>query len=253
MSAQPTLDGRVVLVTGAGSGIGRACAERLARQGASVMVADRDEVGGREAVAAITAAGGTARFAALDVASEDSVRSCVAATLEAFGRLDGAINSAGVDQAAKPIHAIDAAEWARGIGVNLTGMFYCLKHQVPALLESGGGAIVAVSSAAAVKGLSNSGDYCASKAGVLGLVRAAAVDYAEQGVRINALLPGASDTPLARRSAAANPILAQTLRVPMMRTSSPDEIAAAAVWLVSPDSSYVTGASICVDGGMTIA
>jgi NAD(P)-dependent dehydrogenase (short-subunit alcohol dehydrogenase family) len=253
MSVQASPGHRVVLVTGAASGIGRACAERLAREGASVMLADRDEQGGQAAAVAIAGAGGRAQFFALDVASEDSVRGCVAATLEAFGRLDGAINSAGVDQAAKPIHEIDAAEWGRGLGVNLTGMFYCLKHQIPALLDSGGGAIVAISSAAAVKGLLNSGDYCASKAGVLGLVRAAAVDYAEQGVRVNALLPGASDTPLARRSAAANPTLATTLRVPMMRTSSPDEIAAAAVWLVSPDSSYVTGASISVDGGMTIA
>lgn len=245
---------RVILVTGGGSGIGRASAERLAREGAAVMVADRDEAGGRAAVEAITGAGGIARFAVLDVSDEANVRAVVAATLDAFGRLDGAINSAGVPQAAKPVHEIEAAEWGVSLGVNLTGMFYCLKHQIGAMLgNEGGGAVVAISSAAAVKGLMHSADYCAGKAGILGLVRGAAVDYAERGIRVNALLPGASDTPLARRSSAANPALKGTIRVPMMRMSSPDEIAAAAVWLVSPDSSYVTGAQICVDGGMTIA
>ncbi|WP_157220684.1 SDR family NAD(P)-dependent oxidoreductase [Flavisphingomonas formosensis] len=245
---------RVLLVTGGASGIGRASAQRLAKDGAAVMVADRDETGGVATVEEIAAAGGIARFTALDVSDEENVRASIAATLDAFGRLDGAINCAGVAQAAKQTHAIEASEWALTLAVNLTGMFHCIKHQIAAMLDqTGGGAIVAVSSAAAVKGLLNSADYCASKAGILGLVRGAAVDYAEQGIRINALLPGASDTPLAHRSSAANPALKGMLRVPMMRMSSPDEIAAAAVWLVSPDSSYVTGASICVDGGMTIA
>lgn len=246
-------DPRVILVTGGGSGIGRACAERLAREGCSVMVADRDADGGRDTVSAIAAVGGTARFTLLDVADEASVVASVAATTDAFGRIDGAINSAGVPQTAQAVHRLDAEDWLRVIGINLNGMFYCLKHQIAAMLETGGGAIVAISSAAALKGLLNSADYCASKAGILGLVRGAAVDYAEQGIRVNALLPGGSDTPLAHRSSASNPALAGTLRVPMMRMSSPAEIAAAAVWLVSPDSSYVTGASLSVDGGMTIA
>nr|WP_047168134.1 SDR family oxidoreductase [Sphingomonas sp. Y57] len=246
-------DPRVMLVTGGGSGIGRACAERLAREGCSVMVADRDADGGRDTVSAIAAVGGTARFTLLDVADEACVVASVAATTDAFGRIDGAINSAGVPQTAQPVHRLDAEDWLRVIGINLNGMFYCLKHQIAAMLETGGGAIVAISSAAALKGLLNSADYCASKAGILGLVRGAAVDYAEQGIRVNALLPGGSDTPLAHRSSASNPALAGTLRVPMMRMSSPAEIAAAAVWLVSPDSSYVTGASLSVDGGMTIA
>jgi NAD(P)-dependent dehydrogenase (short-subunit alcohol dehydrogenase family) len=244
---------RTIMVTGGGSGIGRACAERLARDGCAVVVADRDADGGRATVEAIAAAGGDARFVAVNVGNENSVATAVAFAIEAYGRIDGAINSAGIPQAARPVHQLDAADWSRVISVNLTGMFYCLKHQIAAMLETGGGAIVAISSAAALKGLLNSADYCASKAGILGLVRGAAVDYAEQGIRVNALLPGGSDTPLAHRSSASNPALAGTLRVPMMRMSSPDEIAAAAVWLVSPDSSYMTGASIAVDGGMTIA
>ncbi|MHA3791177.1 SDR family oxidoreductase [Sphingomonas sp. YL-JM2C] len=244
---------RTILVTGGGSGIGRACAERLARDGCSVMVADRDVEGGQATVAAIAATGGDARFTALDVTDEASVIAAVNAAVAAYGRIDGAINSAGIPQTAQPVHALGADDWHRVLTVNLTGMFYCLKHQIAAMLETGGGAIVAISSAAALKGLLNSADYCASKAGILGLVRGAAVDYAEQGIRVNALLPGGSDTPLAHRSSASNPALAGTLRVPMMRMSSPAEIAAAAVWLVSPDSSYVTGASISVDGGMTIA
>lgn len=244
--------GMSVLITGGGSGIGQAAATLLGANGAAVTVADIDDAGARAVAAAIEAAGGRAQPVHLDVTVEDSVSRCVAAAVAAFGGLDGAINSAGVPQAAKPVHELTHDEWERCNGVNYRGMFYCIKHEVAAMLGRGG-AIVAVSSAAADKGLFNSADYCASKAGVTGLVRAAAVDCAELGIRVNALLPGATATPLAARSSASNPKLKGTLRVPMLRMASPEEIAAVAIWLLSDDASYVTGASIAADGGMGIA
>lgn len=244
--------GKSVLVTGGGSGIGRAAAAALGRIGARVAVADVEFAAARAAADDVLAAGGRAIALHMDVSREESVRQGVAASVDAFGGLDGAINSAGVPQAAKPVHELTHEEWEFCNGVNYRGMFYCVKHEVAAML-GGGGAIVAVSSAAATKGLFNSADYCASKAGVTGLVRAAAVDCAELGIRVNALLPGATATPLAARSSASNPKLKGTLRVPMARVASPDEIAAVAIWLLSDDASYVTGASIAADGGMGIA
>jgi len=187
----------------------------------------------------------------MDVTDAASVRAAVEAAVAAFGPLDGAINSAGVPQPGAPLHELEDADWDGCVDINLRGMFLCLKHQVRAMLDRGG-AIVAVSSAAAVKGLINSSAYCASKAGILGLIRSGAADYASRGVRINAILPGATATPLATRSSAANPKLAQTLSVPIGRMADPDEVAAAAVWLISPDASYVTGAALAVDGAMTL-
>ena len=245
--------GKSVIVTGGGSGIGAATARLLARQGWRVTVADRDVAGGTATTDAIVAEGGTAQFVATDVAEEDSVRALVAQAVAAYGHLDAAINSAGVGQRGQPIWELDAAAWDRGLDINLRGMFLCLKHQIAAMLPQGAGAIVAVSSAAATKGLISSADYCAAKAGVTGLVRAAAVDCAPRGIRVNALLPGATMTPLAERSSAETPGLAGTLRVPVERMASPEEIAGTAAWMISDAASYVTGASIAADGGLSIA
>jgi len=244
-------DGRSVLVTGGASGIGAAAARLRAAKGARVTIADRDEPLGH-ALAEDLSKSGAAQFVQCDVADEESVRAAVAAAVAAYGKLDGAINCAGVPQAAKPVHEVSAAEWDFCVGINLRGMFLCVKHEVAAMLGNGG-AIVAISSAAAEKGLFNSADYCASKAGILGLVRAAAVDCAERNIRVNALLPGATATPLAFRSRESNPKLAGTLRVPMNRMAEPEEVAAAAIWLLSAEASYITGASIAADGGMAIA
>lgn len=243
--------GRSAIVTGGASGIGQACAMQLAAGGWRVTVSDRDGEEAERVADAIRAAGGEALALCTDVSAEEQVKAAIDQAVEAFGGLHAAINCAGVHQTGRETHELDAESWSRVIAVNLTGMFYCFKHQISAMLESGGGAIVGVSSAAAIKGLVNSADYCASKAGITGLTRAAAVDYADRGLRINALLPGATDTPLAKASQKANPKIVGTLSVPMQRMASPDEIAASAVWLVSDSASYITGACISADGGLS--
>jgi NAD(P)-dependent dehydrogenase (short-subunit alcohol dehydrogenase family) len=249
MSAQ-----RSVLVTGGASGIGKAVAIGLGRAGYAVTVVDRDIEAGAAVVAELIAGGARAHFVQADISDEDSVRSAVDSAVSAYGRLDAAINSAGVAQAGKSLHELELSEWDQCNDINLRGMFLCMKHEIRAMLASGnGGAVVAISSAAAVKGLIDSAAYCASKAGVTGLVRGAAIDYAQQGIRINALLPGATETPLAARSSASNPRLAGSLTVPVGRMAQPEEIAAAAIWLASEQASYITGACLSADGGLAIA
>ena len=217
-----------------------------------MTIADRNPAG-EDIAAAIRAEGGEACFIATDVTEEASVRALVAGALAAHGALHGAINSAGIAGCSRPIHEIELADWDRLHAINLRGMFLCLKHQVAAMWEQRAGSIVAVSSAAALKGLPWSSDYCGSKAGIDGMVRGAAMDCAEQGIRINALLPGPTLTPLAVGSSNANPALAKTRIRPMERVADPIEIARAAVWLVSDEASFVTGIAMPVDGGMVIA
>ena len=240
------------IVTGGASGIGKACVELLISSGWTVTIADRDH-SGEAIVKGIEAPNGQIRFAATDVSDADSVRSLVAGHMDVFGSLEGAINCAGIVGVSKPIHEIEPAEFDRVHAVNLRGMFLCIKYQASAMLSNGAGAIVAISSAASVKGLPWSSDYCSSKAGIDGLVRGAAMDYADQGIRINAVLPGATMTPLAMNSTNANPALAKTRTRPMERMAEASEIAAAAVWLISDQASFVTGIAMPVDGGMTIA
>lgn len=244
---------KTAIVTGGGSGIGAATAILLAQENWRVMVADIDEVGGQNIADSIRNMGGVADFMATNVMHEDGVSALVEATLAKFGQLDAAVNSAGVGQRGQSIWELDADAWDHCQEINLRGMFLCIKHQAAAMIGQGSGAIVAISSAAATKGLINSADYCAAKAGVTGLVRGAAMDCAPHNIRVNALLPGGTDTPLAHRSSASTPGLAGTLRVPMNRMADPCEIAATAAWLVSDAASYISGASIAADGGMAIA
>ncbi|GLK42785.1 MULTISPECIES: SDR family NAD(P)-dependent oxidoreductase [Novosphingobium] len=243
---------RSAIVTGGASGIGKACVHQLIAQGWAVTIADRNPDGEAQ-VEAIRAAGGTAQFVATDVSREEDVRALLAAATGAYGQLHGAINCAGVVGMSKPVHEIAVEDYDRILAINLRGMFLCIKHQVAAMLPYRDGSIVAVSSAAALKGLPWSSDYCSSKAGIDGLVRGAAMDCAEHNVRINAVLPGATITPLAMSSSNANPALAKTRTRPMERMAEPSEIAAAAVFLVGPGGSFVTGISMPVDGGMVIA
>jgi NAD(P)-dependent dehydrogenase (short-subunit alcohol dehydrogenase family) len=243
-----------VIVTGGGSGIGRAASRLLAEAGCHVTVVDLNEGGGREAVADIKSKGaGEAQFVRADVADEADVREMVAAAEKTYGKLDGAINCAGVPQHGIPLAQITAAQWARVNDVNLRGMFLCLKYQILAMQRAGAGSIVAISSSAAVSGVPNSSEYCASKAGVTGLVRGAAVDYADKGIRINAILPGGTWTPMVESAIKLDPALNRIVdSFPMKRFAQPHEIAATAVWLVSDEASYVTGACWLVDGALTV-
>lgn len=255
----PEAQAPVALVTGAGTGLGRAAALEFARSGWRVALAGRDAERGRAALDALRAAGGEGLFVPADVRREDEVRALVTAALERFGRLDAAFNNAGVEGALRPAAELDEAEWREVIDTNLTGVWLCLKHELRAFRALGrGGAIVNAASTNGVRAAPDSAAYCASKHGVIGLTRAAAVDHGRDGVRVNALVAGAFDTPMLRRVAAhvapgapAAALDDYAARAPLGRVGDPVEAARAVVWLCSPAASYVTGACLAVDGGLT--
>lgn len=247
------LDGKSVIVTGGGSGIGRAAALLLAEDGCKVTVGDLSETAARTVAEEIVAAGGIAQAIAVDVANEAQVRAMVDAAVSAHGGLYGAVNAAGVPQVGKKAHEVTIEEWDRCHGVNLRGLFLCNKYEIIAMLESGGGSIVNIASTAASVGFPNGAEYCASKAGVMGLVRGAAIDYATSGIRINAVLPGGTLTPMLKGAMAADPGLEPALAAvhPMNRFGQPEEIAAMARFLLSDEASFATGAAFAIDGGHT--
>lgn len=247
------LEEKVIIVTGGGSGIGRAAAIACAAAGARVAVADIAVGQGEDTVAAIRQQDGEAIFVATDVSNEAQVEVLVAATVEKFGRLDGAFNNAGLAQTNVLLHELTATQWRRIQSVNYDGVFFCMKHEIGAMLQSGGGAIVNTSSALGRVAVPLSADYCGSKGGVLGLTKGAAVDYGHRQIRVNAILPGAVDTPMVQ-ALTSDPQFAgllEKLRTshPVGRIGLPEEVAAAAVWLLSEQSSFVTGAELAVDGG----
>jgi NAD(P)-dependent dehydrogenase (short-subunit alcohol dehydrogenase family) len=242
---------KVALVTGGASGIGRATALRMAQEGARVFVADRDGSAAARVAQAIAGAGGEARAITCDVTADAQVAAMVHAALEAWGRLDCAFNNAGVSPAeALPLADVPPEEWARVLRVNLTGVFLCLRHEIPAMARGGGGAIVNTASIAGRIALPRAGAYVASKHAVVGLTRSAALDHAAQGVRVNAICPGYVETPLAARSIERRreAILA---RVPLGRIGTVEEIADAVVWLCSDRARFVTGEALAADGGHT--
>lgn len=245
------LTGRVAVVTGAGSGIGRATARVLAAAGASVVIADVDEAGGRETAQLIHAEDRVAVVQA-DVADEPSVELMVAFAVECFGRLDLACNVAGISVEPKPFVDVTQAEWRRVIDVDLTGLFLCMQHEIRQMLAQGnGGAIVNVSSAAGVVPAPGQPHYTAAKHGVLGLTKQAAQEYARAGIRVNAVLPGQTETEPMKAYLDAQPDHGERLlrRMPMGRMAQPAEIAESIAWLCSDASSYVNGVSLLVDGG----
>jgi NAD(P)-dependent dehydrogenase (short-subunit alcohol dehydrogenase family) len=250
--------GKVVFVTGAGGGIGRATALAFAGEGASVVVADVSEQGNRETARMIEEAGGRALAVRCDVSRAEDVKTALDQTIETFGRLDAAFNNAGVEQLPKATIDITEEEWNRIMSIDLRGVFLCMKYEIPLMLKQGGGAIVNTSSGAGVKGFKDQAAYVAAKHGVVGLTRAAALDYASQNIRINAVCPGIVDTPMMDRFGGGTPegkekeLAGASAVQPIGRAGMPEEIAAAVLWLCSDAASFVVGAAIVVDGGHSL-
>jgi NAD(P)-dependent dehydrogenase (short-subunit alcohol dehydrogenase family) len=243
---------RVALVTGGTSGIGEAVCWQFARAGAKVLVVGSNASVGGDIETKLRAEGLEARFHRCDVSSEAEVKRCVEAAVDLFGRLDFAVNSAGVYQAdAALLTEIEASNWDRILAINLTGTFYCMKHQIAAMLRSGGGSIVNIASGAGIKPVPFAGAYVASKHGVVGLTKNAAVEFAKHNVRANVICPGLVKTAMTRflDTAPADVADAFLKLSPMERIGLPDEIASAVLWLCSPGASFTTGILMPVDGG----
>jgi NAD(P)-dependent dehydrogenase (short-subunit alcohol dehydrogenase family) len=249
MSATETR--RVAFITGAASGIGRATAQVFVQNGYAVALVDRTVDAGREAEAQISQHGECA-FIACDVTDDAAVQSAVAQTVERFGRLDAAFNAAGIDGELGKLTADGTMEnWNRVIAIDLTGVWSCMRYQIPAMLKSGGGAIVNCSSVAGLVGAATCSAYVAAKHGVVGLTKTAAVEYARQGIRVNAVCPGMIDTPMTQ--AGLNPDFLEPLLAesPIGRLAQPTEVSTAVLWLCDPGTSFVTGQALAVDGGWT--
>ncbi|TAE31831.1 MAG: glucose 1-dehydrogenase [Cytophagales bacterium] len=247
---------KVCLVTGAGSGIGRATAVAFAREGARVLVADVNGTGGEETVAQITATGGITLFINVNIADRQQVGGMVARAVGEWGQLDCAVNCAGVTGGkSAPTHEYPDDAWAQNVAVNLNGTLFCMQAELTQMLRQGGGAIVNIASAAALKGHPNNIGYCATKHAIVGMTKTAAIEYATRNIRINALCPSAIETPMlmdGRLNLRNNPELREkfTNDQAMKRMGHPDEVADVALWLCSDQSTFITGHAMTVDGGM---
>lgn len=241
-------DGKVALVTGAGGGIGRATSLVFARSGASVLVSDVNDDGGEETVALIAAAGGRAAYRRCDVSDGDQVKALVATAVERFGRLDYAFNNAGINQLGADEY--EDENWARSIGINLTGVMMCMREEAAVMLAQGSGVIVNTASINGLVGNPSQPGYTATKHGVVGLTRHGALRWAKAGIRVNAVCPGVIETPMTA-PLVANPEMRKVIdaMTPMGRMGKAEEVAEAVAWLCSDAASFITGHPLVIDGG----
>ena len=247
-----SMKGKVALVTGAGSGIGRATSLLFAREGAKVMAVDLNEAPVAETVGLIAGMGGEGSGVTADVSKAEDVQRMVSETVSRFGRIDAAFNNAGIHTGVRiPFHEYPEDEWDRVIGVNLKGVWLCIKYEAPAMLEQGGGAIVNTSSVAGLVAGQGTSAYTASKHGVAGLTKSAAMDYARQGIRVNAVAPGEITTPMMDLIISSNNFskAQKDEEQPIGRMGKPEEIAEVVVWLCTDAASYITGHVLPIDGG----
>ena len=247
-----SLQDKIVLVTGGSSGIGQATALAFRREGAKVVVvADLNVAGLENSVAKIKAAGGDATFIQTDVSKADEVERMVDAVIRSYGRIDCAVNNAGIEGVMSPTAECTEQNWDRVMDINLKGIWLCMKYQIPQMLKQGGGSIVNMSSAVGLVGLPGYAAYVASKHGVAGLTKTAALEYATAGIRVNAVCPGAIRTPLLDRMIGGKPEVEAWLlsKEPVGRVGTPGEVAEAVIWLSSDAASFVTGHTMVVDGG----
>lgn len=249
------LAGKVAIITGAGSGIGRASAIMFAKEGASVVVADLDREKGMETVSLIKKGGGEARFVPVDVSNAADVEKMVRVTVDAYGKLDVLVNNAGIYVQANVVETRED-DWDRILDVNLKGVFLCSKYCIPEMIKGGGGTIVNVGSEAGIVGIKNQVAYNVSKSGVISLTKSAAIDFAADNVRVNCVCPGTTETPLVKAALNGTPEPEKARREleavrPANRLGRPEEIAAGILYLASDESLYATGSILSIDGGYT--
>lgn len=252
---QAKFAGKVAFVTGGGEGIGRAIALQFAKGGVSVVVTGRTESKIKETVQLIESAGGKSLAVTCDVRKEDEVKAALQRTKEIFGRLDIAVNNAGVDERASPSADQSVEEFERVLDTNVLGTFLCVKYEVPLMLEHGGGSIINISSGAGVIGIKGISAYVASKHAVIGFSKSVALDYVDQGIRVNVVAPGMTETDMMlKRATGGKPenIAKAIAGAPIGRFAKTDEIANAVTWVASDEASYMVGAVLVVDGGQTI-
>jgi len=249
----PRLQGKVGVITGGSSGLGKAAALAFAREGAKVVVADISDKG-QDTANEIKNTGGDAIFVKTDVSKAADCEKMVKAAIDTYGRLDCAFNNAGVEPCMKPAADCTEAEWDRCMGVNLKGVWLCMKYEIPQMLKLGKGSIVNTSSTAGIVAYENRVDYVTSKFGVIGLSKAAALDYITQGIRVNAICPGTIHTEMLERIWQAHPEMKAKHEsfVPMGHLGKPQDIAEGVVWLCSEATEFITGTSLVIDGGWTI-
>lgn len=244
---------KIALITGAASGIGRATARAFADEGARVIVLDVSTEAGHETVQLVEEDGGEAAFIKADVSQAEEVQAAIQTIIETYGRLDIGINNAGIAGPWTRVADLSFDDWDQVLAINLNGVFYCMHYEIKQMLQQGAGVIVNTASVAGLRGLANASAYSASKHAVVGLTKAAALEYARQGIRVNAVCPVFTRTPLFEEMFELNPNYEEKLKrnIPMRRYGTPENIADAIVWLCSDAASFVTGQAVPLDGGMT--